>query len=141
MRFVFDANILMAILISDRAYHRVILQTVDIISPDFVLTEIDKYSPLIISKTKLSWQEHMLFAQSVFAAITIIPRYLIEAESIAEATELIGETDPKDISYLALAIQTNTILVTRDKPIVEAARKLGFRRILLFDEFLQQFAF
>ena len=140
MRFVFDANIIMAILISGRAYHRILLETFDIISPDFMLVEIDKYNAMIRSKTKLTWPEHILFAHSVFANMTIIPHYLLETNSIAAATELIGDIDQKDISYLALAIQTNTVLVTRDKPIVETARKLGFRRILLFDEFIRQYA-
>ena len=140
MRFVFDANILMAILIGGRAFHRVILETFDIITPDFALTEIDKYSPLITRKTKLTWLEHSEYAQSIFANISIVPRYLLERESISKATDLIGETDSKDVSYVALAIQTNTILVTRDKPIIEAARRHGFRRILLFDEFLRQYA-
>ena len=140
MRFVFDANILMAVLIGGRAFHRVIFETFDVIAPDFALTEIDKYSSLIVSKAKLTWAEHSQYAQSIFANVSIVPRYLIEAESISKATQLIGETDPKDISYVALAIQTNTILVTRDKPIVEVARRRGFRRILLFDEFLRQYA-
>lgn len=139
MRVVFDANILMAILIGGRAFHRVILETFDVITPDFALTEVDKYSSLIISKTKLTWVEHSQYAQSVFANISVIPRYLIETEGIEKATQLIGKVDPKDISYVALAIQTNTILVTRDKPIVEAARRHGFRRIWLFDEFLRQY--
>ena len=140
MRFVFDANILMAVLISGRAFHRVIFETFDIITPDFALTEIDKYSPLIVSKTKLRWSEHSQYAQFIFGNISVIPRYLLEPESIRKAIDLIGETDPKDTSYVALAIQTNTILVTRDKPIIEVARRRGFRRVLLFDEFLRQYA-
>lgn len=140
MQFVFDANILMAILIGGRAFHRVILETFDVITPDFALTEIDKYSPVIIQKTKLAWPEHSQFAQLIFANVSVIPRYLIETDSVKKATKLVGEVDSKDISYVALAIQTNTILVTRDKPIVEAARRRGFRRILLFDEFLRQYA-
>jgi predicted nucleic acid-binding protein len=140
MRFVFDANILMAILISGRAYHKVLLEALDIVTPDFALIEIDKYSKVIIEKTKLDWPAHNHFAYSVFSIITVIPRYLVESESVEKATRLIGDTDPKDISYLALAIQTDSILITRDKPIVEAARRKGFRRIMLFDEFLRLYS-
>lgn len=82
----------------------------------------------------------MQFANVVFSYIAVIPRYLIEAESIEKANQLIGDTDPKDISYLALAIQTDSILITRDKPIIESARRRGFRRILTYDEFLRKYA-
>jgi predicted nucleic acid-binding protein len=140
MRFVFDANILMAVLISGRASYRVIFDTFDIIVPEFALTEIDKYSSTIKSKTKMDWPRHSQYAQAIFANITILPRYLLEIESIEKASILIGNIDPKDIAYLALAIQTNTILVTRDKPIVEVARRRGFRRIMLFNDFLTRYA-
>lgn len=140
MRFVFDANILMAMLIGGRAYHKVILTTFDVITPDFALTEIDRYSAVIIAKSRLSWPEHCDYAHFVFSNLTVIPGYLIEPDAVVKATQLIGDTDPKDISYLALSIQTDCILVTRDKPIAGAARRRGFRRILLFDEFLRQYA-
>ena len=66
MRFGFDANILMAILIGGRAFHKVILQTFDVITPDFALTEIDKYHKVITEKSELGWLEHMQFAHVVF---------------------------------------------------------------------------
>ncbi len=137
MRFVFDANILMAILIGGRSFHKVILETLDIITPDFALIEIDKYSTIIVQKSKLDWSAHVEYAHFVFSTVTVVPRYLIDDESIEKANRLIRDTDPKDISYLALAIQTDSILITRDKPIVEAARRKGFRRIMLFDEFIR----
>ncbi|GAB2566356.1 PIN domain-containing protein [Spirosoma areae] len=58
MRFVFDANILMAILIGGRAFHKVFLETLDVITSDFALTEIDKYSQIIVEKSKLDWPAH-----------------------------------------------------------------------------------
>ena len=140
MRFVFDANILMAILISGRSYYKALLESVDVVMPDFALVEIDKYSSVIVAKTKLDWPAHSQYADLVFSALTVIPRYLIDSESVEKANRLIGDTDPKDIIYLALALQTGAVLITRDKPIVEAARRKGFRRIMLFDEFLRHYS-
>ncbi len=140
MRIVFDANILMAVLIGGRSFHKTLFSTFDVIVPDFALVEIDKYSGLIVDKTKMDWQQHKRYAESIFSGLTIIPRYLIEHESIKRAIGLIGETDTKDVPYVALALQMDTILVTRDKPIVEAARRRGFRRIILYEEFLKQYA-
>ena len=140
MRFVFDANILMAILIGGRSFHKVIQETFDIITTDFALIEIDKYSKIIVEKSKLDWSTHSQYAQFVFSNITVVPRYLIEFDTIEKANQLIADIDPKDISYLALAIQTDSILITRDKPIVEASRRKGFRRIMLFDEFIKLYS-
>lgn len=140
MRFVFDANILMAILIGGRAFHKVILETLDVITPDFALIEIDKHSGVIIEKSKLDWPAHVQYAHFVFSTVAIVPRYLVESDSIEKANYLIGDTDPKDVSYLALAIQTESILVTRDKPIVDVARRKGFRRIMLFEEFIRLYS-
>lgn len=130
----------MAMLIGGRSFHKVILATFDVITPDFVLTEINKYSSVIIEKSRLSWSEHTAYAHFVFSHLTVILDYLIEQHALITATQLIGDTDLNDISYLALAVQTECILVTRDKPIVEKARRRGFRRILLFEEFLRQYA-
>ncbi|ADB36384.1 PIN domain-containing protein [Spirosoma linguale] len=140
MRFVFDANILMAILIGGRAFHKVILASLDVLTPDFALTELDKYSELIVEKSKLDWPAHRQYAHFIFSKLTVTPRYLVESENVEKAARLIADIDPKDISYLALAIQTDAILITRDKPIVEAARRRGFRRILLYDEFLRLYS-
>ena len=140
MRFVFDANILMAVLIGGRAFHKVIVDTFDIVTPDFALTEINMYSSLIVQKSRLDRQSHSEYAQYIFSRLTVLPAYLIGPASRRKATELIGDIDSKDISYVALAIELNLILVTRDKPIVEAARKRGFRRIMLYDEFLRQYS-
>ena len=130
----------MAVLIGGRSFHKVILETLDVITPDFALVEIDKYSDVIVQKSKLDWSSHVEYAHFVFSTVTVIPRYLVDDESIEKANQLILDTDPKDISYLALAIQTDSILITRDKPIVEAARRKGFRRIMLFDEFIRLYS-
>lgn len=130
----------MAILIGGRAYHKMILETFDVITPDFALTEIDRYSQVITTKSRLTWAEHTEYAYFVFSKVMVIPAYLLEPDAIEKANQLIGATDPKDISYLALAIQTELVLVTRDKPIVEVARRKAFRRIMLYDEFLRRYA-
>ena len=140
MRFVFDANILMAVLIGGRAFHKVIFETFDVITPEYALTEIDKYSDYIVAKSKLNWQEYSRYAHTVFANLTVVPVHLMEPDAVKKASEIVGDVDPKDISYLALSIQTDCILVTRDKPVVETARRKGFRRVMLYDEFLRQYS-
>lgn len=139
MTYILDANVVMSMLISGRSFYRVVLENDDFIVPEFALTEINKYNQLITDKTRLTLDEHIQYAYSVFSKITVLPYYLLQPDSVAKAFALIGDIDPKDVSYLALAIQTDTVLLTRDMPIYVAARKKGFRKILLFDRFLSKY--
>ncbi|QKZ11113.1 PIN domain-containing protein [Spirosoma sp. KUDC1026] len=139
MTFVIDANILMSALISGKAFYRTIFNALDVVTPDFALIEIDKYRETILSKAKLKGEDMQRFTLALFEGITVLPNYILSTESIAKASRLIINVDPKDIPYLALAIQTNAVLITRDRPIYTAARQEGFRNIILFDDFLRQY--
>ena len=139
MTYVLDANVVMSVLISGRSFYKTVLDDDDFIIPEFALAEIDKYHELITDKTRLSLDEHINFAYAVFTKLTVLPYYLIQPANTAKAVNLIGDIDPKDVSYLALAIQTDTVLLTRDLPVYVAARKKGFRKILLFDRFLNKY--
>lgn len=43
----------------------------------------------------------------------------------------------KDISYVSLAMQLDLLLLTRDNPLHEGLRKQGFKKVMLFDDFLR----
>lgn len=139
MTFVLDANVLMSILISGRAFYKTVLGNDDFITPEFALAELNKYNQLITGKTKLTLVEHTRYAYFVFSRVAVLPYYLLQQDAIDKAHKLIGDTDPKDVSYLALTIQTDTVLLTQDLPTCEAARRKGFRKITLFDEFLAKY--
>ncbi|AEI47437.1 PIN domain-containing protein [Runella slithyformis] len=136
--FVIDANILMSILISGKSSYRPILHHYQFICPDFALVEIDKYSSVIQHKTKLSTQELRQWTYSVLREITFLPRYILEPEVLQKARNLVEGVDEKDLSYVALAMQLDIVLLTRDIPLYTYARKSGFRKMLLFDEFLRK---
>lgn len=139
MTYVLDANVVMSMLISGRSFYKTVLNNDDFITPEFALAELNKYNQLITDKTRLTLDEDIQYAYSVFSKITVLPHYLLRPGNVAKAFELVSDTDPKDVSYLALAIQTDTVLLTRDMPIYTAARKKGFRKILLFDKFLSKY--
>lgn len=66
----------------------------------------------------------------------MIPRIVISDEAIGKALELTKDIDVKDLSYVALAIELDCILLTRDKPLVKGVKKKGFRKIMTFEDFL-----
>ncbi|AQG82180.1 PIN domain-containing protein [Spirosoma montaniterrae] len=137
MSYIIDANVLMGALISGKSFYKTVFQQLNPLLPQFALTEIEKYSETIINKSKLKDDELKRFTIAIFQPLTILPTYYLSDYALRESTRLIGETDPKDVAYLALAIQLNGVLLTRDQPIYREARSRGFRRIMLFDDFLR----
>ncbi len=135
--FVIDANVLMSILISGKASYRPILSFNRFIMPDFVLVEVEKYSHTLKSKTSMSEEQLVRWTYFVFTQCTILPHYVIDKENIAKAGQLVTHIDVKDMSYVALAIQLNLPLLTRDNVLYEGLRKQGLRTVILFEDFLR----
>jgi predicted nucleic acid-binding protein len=135
-QFVVDANVLISIMISGKATYKPILAYFDFYSPDFVFEEIEKYKPTIYEKTKLNVDELQRFTFFVFNQVSVIPRIVISDEAIAKATELTEDVDIKDLSYIALAIELDCVLLTRDNKLIKGVKKKGFRKIMTFEDFL-----
>ena len=134
--FVVDANVLISIMISGKSSYKPSLTFFDFFTPDFVLEEIDKYKPTILEKTKLSTEELQRFTFFVFNQVSVIPRIVISEEAIEKAFELTKDIDIKDLSYVALAIELDCVLLTRDKQLIKGVKKKGFRKIMTFEDFL-----
>ena len=134
--YVLNANVIMAILISGKAYHRDVLSNTRCCSIDFVYDEINKYEAVIQTKAKLSKSSLQRFVFDIFGLITVVPSFVISDEVWQYATGICQRIDTKDIAYVALSKTTGFPLVTRDKPLHTGLRRKGFRNVLLFDEFL-----
>lgn len=136
-KFVIDANVLMGILISGKASYRTILTFYDFVLPDFALVEIDKYHHVLGQNTKFSDEQFFAWSCFVFSQLTILPRYIIQQNVLKKSSELLKSIDSKDTAYVALGMQLDLILLTRDKPLFAGFKKQGFRRVLLFEDFLR----
>jgi predicted nucleic acid-binding protein len=117
--FVVDANVLISIMISGRSSYKPILTFFDFYTPDFVFEEIEKYKPTILEKTKLSTDELQRFTFFVFNRVSVIPRIVISDEAIEKSLELTKDVDIKDLSYVALAIELDCVLLTRDYKLIK----------------------
>lgn len=53
-----------------------------------------------------------------------------------QAFELSNDIDIKDVVYVALSIEMNIPLVTRDIPLFSGLKKKGFENIILLDELI-----
>ncbi|MDX1903772.1 MAG: PIN domain-containing protein [Thermonemataceae bacterium] len=135
--FVIDANVLISILISGKAGYRPILTFNNFILPDFALIEVEKYKDILKDKTKMSEIQFTDWTYFVFTQLTILPQYVLEQNILVKSERLLEKIDLKDISYVALAMQLDLPLLTRDNPLYQGLRKQGFRKVILFDDFLQ----
>jgi predicted nucleic acid-binding protein len=137
MNFVIDANVLMSILISGKAIYKPLLNYYNFILPEFALVEIDKYKELIFEKTLMKKNEMINFSYSVFSEITILPNYVMDDYAIEKAVELTKNIDIKDVTYIALSMQLDLMLLTRDKKLIKGVKKKKYNKIMLFDDFLR----
>lgn len=135
--YVIDANILMSMLISGNASYKPILEFYDFYLPEFVLVEVEKYKSQLLLRTKMNADEFFKWSILVFSKITVLPNYILSPESLEKSNLLLNDIDIKDTAYLALSIQLDLPLLTRDKPLATGLRKKGFRRVMMFDDFLR----
>ncbi len=135
--FIIDANILMSMLISGKAAYRPILTYYRFIVPDFAFVEIDKYSSIILQKTKLNEEEFKQWSCFVFSQVRTIPRYILSEDVLTKSNQLLHDIDLKDTSYVALSMELNLVLLTRDDILYKGLRKKGFRKVMKFDDFLR----
>ena len=115
MKFVIDPNVLISALISDSVTRELILEMEEeFYSPDFLESEIEKHKDLIQEKSDLSSTE-------LDSLLTIlIENIFVAAEETYEnkiniADEAIGDTDKKDVPFLALALEKDAAIWSDDR--------------------------
>ena len=124
-------------LFRSKAAYRPVLSFNNFILPDFALVEIEKYKDVLKGKTTMPETQFTEWTYFVFAKLTFLPQYVLEQSILAKSDQLLEKIDVKDTSYVALAMQLDLFLLTRDMPLYEGLRKQGFRKVMLFEDFLQ----
>ena len=81
--------------------------------------------------------EFLQWTYFVFSQITVLPQYALSEESLEKSKKLLDKIDLKDATYVALAMQLDLFLLTRDNALCEGLRKQGFRKVMLFEDFLR----
>lgn len=136
-RYVIDANVLMSILISGKSQYLNMLSLFNFILPDFAFIELNLYSDVIVRKSKLDQFQFRQYTYTVFSMLQFYPSFIQEKDSTHKAVKLCESIDNKDIAYVALAIDTNLPLLTRDQRLYKGLRKKSFKQIELFENFIK----
>ncbi len=135
--FVVDTNVLMSFLISGNSSYKPLLKCYNFFLPEFGLIEIDKYQHIIFEKTKLEKNNLIDFSYFLFSEITILPNYIFDKEILKRAIYLTGNVDIKDVTFVALSMQLNIPLITRDEKLIKGMKKKKYNNIILLKDFLQ----
>lgn len=135
--FVIDANVLFSFLISGHDHYLRFIIDNKIYLPDFALEEVQLYQERIMKRTRLDKDTFGRFTLAIFDNLTIVPNMLVSTQSYYQAFSLCRFIDPKDVSYVALAIEMNVPLLTRDKPLAMGLRQQGFATVMTLDELFQ----
>ena len=61
----------------------------------------------------------------------------MDEDVLKQALKLTKNVDIKDLNYIALSMQLNLTLLTRDKKLITGVKKKKYHQIMLFDEFLR----
>lgn len=137
MDYVIDANILMSMLISGKSSYLTLSRYYHFHLPAYALWELETYQDFVFAKSRLQPQQIRDFARDLFSRLKVYPALVIEPEKLAQAETLTSNIDLKDRDFLALSLQLDLVLLSRDKPLVKGVKKKGYKKIRLFDEFLK----
>ena len=136
--YILDANIIFSGILSQKDIYKRIFYGACFFIPDFALIELGKYKKVILSKSKLKESTLTDFTLHIFSKITVVPDFLISEKSFEAAQKLCKDVDIKDSIYIALAIELDLILLTRDKELYNGLKLKGFINIELFDVFVDK---
>jgi predicted nucleic acid-binding protein len=116
MRIVVDTNILISSLIKDSITREILLLPyMDFYLPEFALEEVEAHKVKISKLSGLSPDEIDFSLDLLLENISIVPAQTIRPY-LKEAEKIIGDIDPGDIPFIALALAVdNDGIWTNDK--------------------------
>ncbi len=115
MKLVIDTNVIISALIKESITREIILDSNHLfVSPDFLVSEINKHRELIKEKSGLSEEKLEVVLQMLLREIEILPREEYNS-SMEKAEDILGEIDQKDVPFLACALAKNCPVWSDDK--------------------------
>lgn len=113
MKLVIDTNYLFSFFWRSSLIKKLLLSEHDLYSPEFALEELDNHKEEIMQKTKLNPDEFEEFITKLKKIVEFIP-FPQYTKSVPKAYELLPD-HPKDLDFLALALEMNAALLSKDK--------------------------
>lgn len=130
---VIDTNIIISALISNsqRILQVIFNSNYIFVSPKFVIIELFKHSRKIQKASKLTEDEVLELLSIIINRVKFYDENLVSIGSWTQAFKLCREVDEKDTPYVALALELNAKLWTKDDVLKNGLKRRGF------DDFFQ----
>ncbi len=131
-KIVIDTNVVFAMLRSRSRRLRHILGQKDLefYTPTFLIVEIFKHKERILKSTKAAEEEVNEYLYTILSKINFVNESTISPGSFVEAFRLCGGVDEKDVPFVALALELEADLWTRDTELKISLVKNGFDRLV-----------
>ena len=134
MKIVIDTNILMSCLLNPYSTIGSIilheLTTHNKFAPYFLFVEIFDKKEKIIKYSRMNERELLELLFIVLREIEFVNVSQISDTSVAKARELVEGIDEDDIEFVALAIETDALLLTGDKKLYKGLKNRGFEDVI-----------
>ncbi len=138
MKIILDTNVLISALLNPNGVvGTFLLQNLrghDKLSCYMLYVELFDKKEKIKKYTKLSEVELLELLYLLIKQIDFINESQISQNSWKQAEYLTKDIDVKDVSFVALTVETNGILWTGDKKLIKGLRSKNFNRIYSLDE-------
>ena len=143
MKIIVDTNIVFSgVLNTESNIGRILIDSknyFEFYSINFLKTELFKHRRKLLNLTAVSEEELDELINLITNKIYFIDEEIISPNHIQEASELIYNTDPSDIPFLALTMYLKGKLWTGDKVLIKALRKNGFNDLLNTKEVFEKY--
>jgi predicted nucleic acid-binding protein len=125
---VVDTNIVFSALRLQYSALRDILadQQYQFFAPKFLIVEIFKHKEKILKDNSQQEDDFYEYLNAVLHQIQFVNEAVVSIGNYMEAHRLCKDIDPKDTPFVALAIELNCPLWTRDQPIRQGLAHKGF---------------
>ena len=118
MKLVIDANIVIsaALNIEGKTREIIFLENIELLAPDFLLSELNEHKLELIEKSVVSEEELNLAIYTILSKVRLI--YYSEFNSFLEKAKKICP-DPDDEEYFALSLSLDIPIWSNDKDLKE----------------------
>ncbi len=129
-KVVIDHNILFAAVHTKTSYTRrkLLDSPFSFYTPNYLIVELFKHRPRIVEKSKATEEEVLSYLNQVIQKMHFFNEELISVENYFTAYHLCKDVDENDTAYVALTLELDGELWTRDQMLKAGLRQRGFDR-------------
>ena len=127
-KIIIDSNLIFSALRTKNNHIREKIDREDLqfYAPNFLIVEIFKYKNTIIEKSKESEDDVYELLSIILSKIKFVNEDAISLGNVIQAFRLCSDIDEKDTPFVALTLELDGKLWTRDKPLKEGLMRKGF---------------